>query len=465
LPTFVHRPNTFHWGLKPFCECVRSKLKVGGDVPLMTQGEIHNLKSRQQTITQKILRSDNIADRDKKILIKGNDQFPSFLTYLRNQEISDSRINRYLSCLRKIIEYVDWEIEQATKTRITDFIGQMNSDNFCKENGDPYKTSTKNEYKKALRKLYTDYIEEFHNELDVPQNYDSEELISFTLTKSRNFTDSDRLPTPETVKKLVENASKTRDKAYLMLLWSTGGRHGEILGLKWRDVKFTNSIGKVIFRDTKTGGDHTVPMGEAYPFMKKHRENDPQSNNPEEFVFRSLTADKQLKANGGCQIINRAREKTSIPERIKTNPHAFRKGRTSYWARQEKNEAWICRYMNWAQGNQIVRHYCRIAQEDVEKGVSQHLGLELKEENDSREESKVLTPCECHECGYLNGFEEDICSECGTVLSSGSLFMETQIEEKASEFKDRVIMKETRFDPEELDKEAEQFMKDYFDKN
>lgn len=41
-------------------------------------------------------------------------------------------------------------------------------------------------------------------------------------------------------------------------------------------------------------------------------------------------------------MINRARKDLEkISDNTKTNPHAFRKGRASYWARQDKSEAWI----------------------------------------------------------------------------------------------------------------------------
>jgi hypothetical protein len=50
----------------------------------MTQGDIHNLN--QTLKRQKIKIEDNkeISDRDKKILINGNSNFPSFLTYMQN---------------------------------------------------------------------------------------------------------------------------------------------------------------------------------------------------------------------------------------------------------------------------------------------------------------------------------------------------------------------------------------------
>lgn len=428
----------------------------------MTDGDIHNVEQTLNNTADKILKSSEISQRDKKLLIEGTEEIPSFYTYLQNQEMSKTRINRYISTWRSLAEYTSWNIEEVNKAKLTELIGELHQDHICKKNGEAYAESSKREIKKGVRKMYADYVENFKDVLNVSDAYDSEEIINFTLTIDRKFTDPDRLPTPNTVRKLVENMSRTRDKAYLLLLWSTGGRHGEILGLKWKDVVFTNSVGKVKFRDTKTGGDHSVPMGEAYPFMKRLHDDDSLSSDPESFVFRSSHSNKQLSAGGAANIISRVRSKTDISSRVKTNPHAFRKGRTTYWARQGKSEAWICKHMNWSQGSNIVRHYCRLMQEDVEQGVAEHLGLKHRED-DTRDESKVLTPAECHECKTVNSFQEDVCDNCGEALRTGDLFVEQQIYEKSNLFMKEVISSKTEFEPEELDEKAKKFVKDELD--
>lgn len=421
----------------------------------MTQGDTHNRKNTFNRIKNQITTSPDISEGDKDILIRGTAEAPSFVSYMQNQGLSQSRINRYLRTWKRLCKRVDWQIEEVDKRKLTDYIGLLNTDEICRKDDKPFSESTKREIKKGIRKMYTDYVENYSQDLDFSEDYDSEELISFTLTIDRTFTDPERLPTPNTVKELVENATRPRDKAYIMLLWSTGGRNGEILGLKWRDVRFTSKIGKVVFKDTKTGGDHTVPMAEAYPFMHQHMETDSRSSEPNAYVFRSTQSDGQLSNNGAAEIINRIREKedVEIPERIKTNPHAFRKGRTSYWARQNQNEAWICKYMNWAPGSQIVRHYCRLAQEDVEQETSKHLGLETEEQD--IEESTILTPSECHDCGEINGFSSDTCRECGETLQTSDLYKEAKIQEMREEVKSEMIEKETGKTRDDIRKIAE----------
>lgn len=429
----------------------------------MTNGDIHNKDRTLERTKTKIEKSPEISDRDKNLLIKGTEKVPSLLTYMQNQQMSAARMERYLSTWFRLSEYTDWNIEDVDSVKLSNFIGDLHHDNFEKVNGGSYADATKREIKKGIRKMYVDYIENFCSNLNVDDDFRGDEVIDFTLAIDRTYTDPERLPTPYTIKKLIEQASRPRDKAYIATLWSTGGRHGEVLGLKWRDVSFSSSVGTVTFRDTKTGGDHTVPMGEAMPYMKKHREADSKGGEFDEFVFRSTQSGNQLSGAGAANIIKRLREETDIPPQIKTNPHAFRKARTSYWARQGENEAWICGHMNWKEGNDVVAHYCRISTRDIEKGVARHLGLEEDMEVERKDESKILTPTECHECGNINNFEEDICSECGTALQTGELYEKAQIEEKTTMFMEEVISSETRFEPEELDKKAREFVKKELD--
>ena len=426
----------------------------------MTQGDIHNRQNTLQRLKEQIKTSPDISDRDKKLLIHGNSNFPSFLTFMQNKDHSISRIIRYLRTTKKVAEYTSWNFEEVSKTKLTELIGDLNTDRITKNNDEPYADSTKREIKKGIRKLYTDYFESYSEELNIQDSFNGEEVINFTLTIDRSYTDPDRLPTPYTVRKLIENMDKPRDKAYAMLLWSTGGRHGEILGLKWKDVSFAGATGTVTFRDTKTGGDHTVPMAEALPFVRMHMMNDKESSDQDTYLFRSQQSGEQYSGSGAAKILERAREKTEISEKIKTNPHAFRKARTVYWIRQGKNEAWICKHMNWKPGSNVVAHYARVAKEDVEKGVAEHLGLDS--EDSEEDEAGVLTPSECHECGEINSFEADTCRSCGEALSAGDLIQKHQIEKQTTRFKDEIIRSDTDFQPESINEKAKKFVKKEF---
>jgi integrase len=49
-------------------------------------------------------------------------------------------------------------------------------------------------------------------------------------------------------------------RAFLRFVLATGCRRSEALKLEWKDVTMNDTTGAVVFRDTKGGGDHSVPL-------------------------------------------------------------------------------------------------------------------------------------------------------------------------------------------------------------
>ena len=193
--------------------------------------------------------------------------------------------------------------------------------------------------------------------------------------------------------------------------------------------------------------------------MKRLLETDSKSNQQNKYVFRSRQSGRQLSSNGAASILDRARNNSDeIPDKIRTNPHAFRKGRTVFWIKEGKNEAWICKHMNWKPGSNVVAHYARVAKEDVEEGVSRHLGLQKLEEDDR--ESQILTPSECHECGSISSFQASLCRKCGEVLRTGDLIQEFKVEEAKSDLKTKMIEDEIGLNDEEVKQAAKEIIED-----
>ena len=86
----------------------------------MTQGDTHNRKNTFKRVKTQITTSPNISERDKDILVRGTSEAPSFLSYIQNQGLSQSRINRYLRTWKRLCERVDWTIEEVDKRKLTD---------------------------------------------------------------------------------------------------------------------------------------------------------------------------------------------------------------------------------------------------------------------------------------------------------------------------------------------------------
>jgi integrase len=404
----------------------------------MTDGDIHN---RSGTIENNIERIQNLEnDTNREILL-------NFKDYLYSEGLSDDRLCRHLTSWIGLIEHVDFDLDEASKEDIVNLVGKVNRSEVGIK--DELADSTKAEYRKSIRKLYGHFLDATR------EDFGGEEMTDFfSVTASSSTVDPERLPRPRHVRELVSVADRTRDKAFLMVLWSSAGRIGEVLGLKWKDVRFKDEVAKIHFRDTKTDDDRYVPLLAGYLYLKELYEEDHKSNEPEAFLFRSITTDEQISHSGASQIITRLRKYTDIPERIKTNPHAFRKGRATYLAGQGMTEPQLCEFGGWVQGSDDLRTYVRMAKSDVEAGIKQVAGLEVEE----KEEERDVNPVKCHNCGRMNKFEAENCSDCDEVLETSEVFKKAKIEESTKKLNERIVKERVGLDDEKINQHAKQIV-------
>lgn len=406
----------------------------------MSDGDIHNVNTTLQRNIERIKTSEDFSQHNRELLLK-------FKDYMFSEDLSKPRISRYLYTWHRMSPHVDFKLDNPDKDDLIRLVGKINQGEI-KEMAE----QTKREYKKAVKKFYTHFLDNKRDDINGKQLCDF-----FTLTVStEQYVDPDRLPKPGHVKQLITAAKRPRDKALVATLWSTGGRIGEILGLRWKDIKLGDDIAKVTFRGTKTGGNRTVPMHAGFLYLTRHREHDHKGSDPEAFVFRSTHSDDQFSHNGACNVITRAHEHADLPERLKTNPHAFRKGRATYLARQGMNQAQLCQFFGWVQGSPEAAKYIRMAESDVENGIRTIAGLDTTETDDEDD----IHPVKCHECNAFNTFEATNCYACGTLLESSELYTEIQVQEAKETLKSRMIEQGVGVDDDRLKDLAKEIVRE-----
>lgn len=410
----------------------------------MTDGDPHHRKQRIRNTLEEIEKSEKVSDHNKQVV-------EDFKRYLESQNLSLDRISRYLYSLKKIVLNIDWKLDEPDKDKAIDLVGDINrSEYWNKEIAD----ATKKEYLKLLRKLWDDWLDGQREDID------GEELTDFfSVTEKKNYDSPEILPKPSHIAEVVRNIPRARGRSFAMLLW-TSARVGAVLGCRWKDIRLHSDIATVRFRDTKTGDDREVPAASAYPFLKKYKEQDPLGDNPEAFLFRPLDSndpDEQLSYNGAKGIIDRAVEKAEIPEHIKMNPHAWRKGRISQLARSGFSEAQIAKLSGHIVGSQNIRVYARLATNSVEPDIRRQAGLDVSEDD---EEKDPLRPKKCPACGRLNRFTAEICDRdgCDEVLRETELYRKVKKQEAEREIQDKVMEKQTDWSSEEISEEAEKLV-------
>jgi integrase len=406
----------------------------------MSQGDIHSRKDKIKNTLKSIEESQEISDHNKALI-------EDFKNYLEAQDLSIDRISRYMYTWKMFSEYIEWKIDEASKDDLIDLVGDINKD---KIKDKELSEHTKMEYKKALKKMYSDFLDKNRDAVD------GEHLTDFFNTSVPDKkVDPDRLPQPKHLKSMIKQADKIRDKAFMVTLWSSGGRIGEVLGLKWKDVKFKDTLTSVTFRKTKTGGSRTVPLRAGVVYLQELQSSDERSDDPEAYIFRSRY-DNQMSYNAAYSIIDRARKEADVPERVKTNPHAWRKARATYMASQGANQAQLCEYFGWVQGSQHAAKYIRLAESDVEDAVLSMYDMNEEEE----EQEKDLIPVNCPECSKLNRFESENCKRCGEVLTTSKLYEQAKIKEATDDLVYELAVQEGPFDEEDIKKKAKELVED-----
>jgi len=380
--------------------------------------DIHNREKYLSNTVENIQESE-LSQHNTELVLE-------FRNHLMAENLSTERISRYMTSFNTLAPHIDFKLDQVDKKELKALVGKINQNDIKKED---YSVWTLAEFKKAIRKFY-----KFQTGKEEP------ELIDFVTTNVKKNekprTDPEELPKPEDVKELVKTASHKRDEALIFLLWDSGARIGELLNLKWKDIRFGEQLTKLRFRESKTG-ERKIPIRESVEALKEWRREHPRSDEPDSHVFvnlrnRQRQEDKDYPQMTYSAASNRIRKisKDSAVD-CKTNPHAFRKGRATYLASQGMNQAQLCEYFGWVQGSDQAATYIRMANKDLEKAVKQIQGLEQEEEKQDS-----LEPVKCPQCQEVNSSTKDYCKSCNALLS--------QDKKMVKEFKKKEVKQETK---------------------
>lgn len=284
-----------------------------------------------------------------------------FVNHKLSEGTSKGRVMRYLQSLKILLPHIDFNLTNPSEENIKELLAKINS-NSVKDK--ELSVWTLCEYRKFLKNFYS-FIKPDMN-LD---------FIKTHPKKSKQpKIDPDELPGPEEVNKLLRNANNKRNKCLIAVCWDSGGRIGEILNLKWKDIRFTEEFTQVNFRKSKTG-QRKIPVLESTPHIKEWKEKHPDPDR-KNFVFTALDYPKQVDYDAVRIAKDRLAKRSSV--QCKVNFHAFRKGRATYLAKQGFNAPQLCSYFGW-DSFETARHYIRLADDDLENRMRELYKLPKKE--------------------------------------------------------------------------------------
>lgn len=271
-----------------------------------------------------------------------------------------------------------------------------------------YTAWTKHDFRLVIKKF----------SLWLNQNYDKKIDLSWLKITTKNNTSKlpDELLTQEEVQKIVDTCDNSRDKALVSLMYDSGCRIGEILGLKLKHVTF-DKYGAVMMVDGKTG-QRRVRVISSASLLAAHIETHPFKNNPESYLWLTKFNRKGENKTGWNPIIYKGVsvmlknlcKKAGMTKRV--YPHLFRHSRATNLA-NKLTEAQMKEHFGWVQSSDMASVYVHMSGRDVDDALLKAYGMKPVDGN----EEQAIKPAIYPRCKELNSTLQKLCKRCACPLS------------------------------------------------
>jgi integrase len=219
-----------------------------------------------------------------------------------------------------------------------------------------------------------------------------------------------------------------RNRCLIALLYESGARLSEILGLKIEDVMPTD-YGFKIFVHGKTGR-RGIPIITAAPYLKDWLDVHPLAEDKEAPLFVTTENPIRPLSKASVHLIVKSLAKhAGINKRI--YPHLFRHSRATQLAGMV-TEPFLRKLGGWSPTSSAVYQYLHLSEADVESQLKRIYGIEEKP-------SEMLKPMECSFCKEYNPPHLTFCRRCGRPLKPQTVLNELdqahQINQEVDELK------------------------------
>lgn len=314
------------------------------------------------------------------------------------------RVVKCMWCLRLMAQWLDKDFAKASQNDLVELVSSIDLKDYAEY--------TKYDFKIVLKCFYKWFKgkdEEFPK------------VIKWLKPKLRNHKHKlpEELLTVEEVERLAAATTNSRDKAFLLVLYESGCRIGELLYLKLKNVQFDN-YGGVLLVDGKTGG-RRVRIIASVQVLGKWIESHPGKGNPEAFLWPArLGHNHQVPCSypSLLAMLDRARKVSGVQKRV--YPHLFRHSRATALA-SKLTEAQMKEYFGWTQGSEMAATYVHLSGRDVDSTLLQLYSLKEKPvDKESKLDVKI-----CGRCKERNSPAQEFCGKCGNPLDEAKLIVDS----------------------------------------
>lgn len=247
--------------------------------------------------------------------------------------------------------------------------------------------------------------------------------------------------TEDEVKRLAECATSLRDKAFILILYESGCRIGEILSLRIRNVQFDN-YGAVLIVSGKTG-DRRVRVIASAPKLAAGIDNHPFKEDIDAPLWINMSMNNR---NG---VFSYGPSKTMLKEtamragiRKRIHPHLFRHSRATFLA-NHLTEAQLKQHFGWVQASEMASTYVHLSSRELDNTLLNLGGIQVEK----KEKETALRTIACPRCAEKNSPESKFCMRCGSPLDVKTALKVDELRAKADKLMNILIQ-----DPEILER-------------
>jgi integrase len=312
------------------------------------------------------------------------------------------RVAKVVYCIRFLARWLGKPFREATKDDLIALIGELETKDYAEY--------TKYDFKIVLKMFYK-WLKG-NDEVFPPE-------ISWLKPRLKN--EAHKLPeellTEDDVLKIASAANTIRDKAFIMVLYESGCRIGEILSLRLKNIQF-DQYGAIL-RVTGKTGDRRVRIVSAAPILTAWLDIHPRKNEPESALWPQTATNysnpnKYLRHSSVQVLIKRLAKKAGIRKRI--HAHLFRHSRATLLA-NKLTESQMKEFFGWTQGSDMAATYVHLSGRDVDSALLQTYALKER----PQEEAAKINVKTCPRCKERNSVAQSFCGRCGNPLDERQL--------------------------------------------
>jgi len=312
---------------------------------------------------------ENISnEKSKEVVLK-------YFKHKVAEGISENRQRRILDFLCHLLTNFDFDLTKMTEDQMKEVVAWVNSHK---------------EWKEWTRYTYLHIFKNFCRWLCKKYKL-SLPLDEIKIKEPKNSVMPEYLITEDEFKKLLDACEDPQFKTLLGVLYESGCRIGEILGLKIQNVDF-NEYGAKLYVKGKTG-QRIIPIIWFAGMLRQHIEAHPLKDNPEAplWIIKDPNGNFKAMTYGAFRMrLRRLCQKVGIKKRI--HAHLFRHTRLTELAK-ELPEQTLKQLAGWVADSKMAQVYVHLSQRDVEESLLTRVYGIKKAEDKPDEKVKICPKC------------------------------------------------------------------------